>query len=268
MPKNITPHQITTTITKDLPDGGKYEYSITRTPRENREDHLIKKEWLLNPKGQYHRTDGPAFIRKSYSIENGIVTRMSIDVEWFWNGQQYRRGGPAFISIEKKGQHFHYTNIWYEDPCKEWIHRIDDGPAKTTRAYTKDPMSIGGPHDEIIRLWYKFGQMHRDKDRPARVYRMEHFAPRPHEERIVWSRVWYQRGDVHRDGDRPSFVSNSGRKEWQQRSKRHRIGKPAVIRHEGTPEWWLDDHFFNNEQEYNQGLWRYVEEQQAEIYGI
>ena len=60
---------------------------------------------------KYHRSDGPAIIRR-----NG-------DLEWYRNGKRHRSNGPAIITKEKE--------IWYQDGviCRSLIDSLLFRPA-------------------------------------------------------------------------------------------------------------------------------------------
>lgn len=82
-------------------------------------------------------------------------------------------------------------------------------------------------------------QRHRDSDKPA----------------LIWSDgtlIWYQNGQLHRDGDKPAHISADGGLWWCQNGQRHRFCGPAVIKPDGTLEWWINHK--NITQEVNKWL--------------
>jgi hypothetical protein len=68
------------------------------------------------------------------------------------------------------------------------------------------------------------------------------------------SKSWYYRGRLHRDNDLPAIITHYGRMAWYQHGELHRDssvaltgqasagkdnGLPAVMRPDGSQEWWI-----------------------------
>ena len=52
---------------------------------------------------------------------------------------------------------------------------------------------------------------------------------------------WYRTGQLHRDKDRPAVVHTNGTQCWHRHGQLHRDGgRPAVVEADGTREWWVD----------------------------
>jgi hypothetical protein len=55
---------------------------------------------------------------------------------------------------------------------------------------------------------------------------------------LEWHSKW---GITHRDGDKPAIIWPSGRMDWFQHGKRHRITGPAIIKPNGECYWFLNN---------------------------
>ena len=124
----------------------------------------------------------------------------------------------SFRDLEKE----EYKNI-DDFPCQYYmqngvLHR-HDGPAVIVfDPETKKP---------VMEAWYHLGKLHRDKDKPARIY---HVAHEPQQE-------WYRLGKLHRENG-PAFlmseIDNSGKvtakiENWYLYGHLHREDGPASV---------------------------------------
>lgn len=98
------------------------------------------------------------------------------------------------------------TNYYYSIP-----HRLD-GPAKT--------------NNKGEEWWYNMGILHRDGDEPA-VIRKE-------------MKMWVKNGVCSRDNDLPAIILTKGDKYWYKNGDLHRENGPAIIRPDGTEEFWIN----------------------------
>ena len=87
--------------------------------------------------------------------------------------------------------------------------------------------------------WKFFGELHREDDKPARIW-------------LDGTQEWYQHGKRHRNNDQPAFIVPYCSKKWYQNNLLHRDNdRPAVIFFNGEEEWWLNGYklqrWINNE---------------------
>jgi len=75
--------------------------------------------------------------------------------------------------------------------------------------------------------WFYQGELHRDDDKPAVTYKNGR-------------QMWYKHGMLHRDGNEPAYIHPNGARAWHTDGKKHREDGPAVIKKDGTKEWWLN----------------------------
>lgn len=117
-----------------------------------------------------------------------------------------------------------------EDLYEEWRHvfkRSINGKLHSTDGMPSMVVTPG-----LYIAWHRYGQIHRDSDKPAIV-------------NVVWdTQEWYQHGQRHRDGDLPALIKGVGKEqEWYRHGQHHRDGgKPAVVSTEygDRQEWWVD----------------------------
>ena len=77
-------------------------------------------------------------------------------------------------------------------------------------------------------LWYKEGNLHRDRDQPAKIF-------------ANGTRIWYKEGKLHREGDQPAAIFADGSQWWYKEGERHRDGnQPAIIFADGDQDWWKE----------------------------
>ena len=122
------------------------------------------------------------------------------------NGKTYANGVLHSFD-DKPAENWDGIQIWYQNGLK---HRDNDLPAVIDSFGTQ--------------IWYQNGRYHRNNDQPA----------------ILWyneSKLWYQNGKLHRDNDLPAVVYLDA-EFWYQHDNQHRANGPAVIRKNGTKEWW------------------------------
>jgi hypothetical protein len=92
---------------------------------------------------------------------------------------------------------------------------------------TRSARIFAGDFKDYIAWQNRYGQNHRDNDKPARIY-------------ANGDRVWYQNDMVHRDGDKPAKIFANGDLAWYQDGYTHRDGgKPAVIYSTGMQEYYI-----------------------------
>ena len=62
------------------------------------------------------------------------------------------------------------------------------------------------------------------------------------------NKYWYQNGQRHRDNGLPAIERSNGDKEWYQNGKRHRLTGPAIVYHDGTKRYCIEDNKYTYEQ--------------------
>jgi len=100
----------------------------------------------------------------------------------------------------------------------------------------------------IARAWFVNGVRHRDGDQPAYVSRTtsawfvngvrHRDGDLPAIEDVWGDRQWYKNGKLHRDGDLPAI--EGGTKYWSVNGVLHREDGPAVVRSDGTTQYFLN----------------------------
>jgi hypothetical protein len=110
-----------------------------------------------------------------------------------------------------------HTKKW-PDGSLEWrkdglVHRDGDKPA---RIYWNGTL-----------VWFKNGQIHRDGDKPARIY-------------ADGALNWFKNGQYHRDGDKPAQIGMTGYLGWYKSGLQHRVTGPAVIYSKKKREYWIN----------------------------
>ena len=128
-----------------------------------------------------------------------------------------------------------YNNISIVDNGKErktytngLLHSIDDKPAFLSKNK---------------KVWYKFGEIHRDNDQPAEItadphyeiinildkYEFYGYLEGEFEMISCPYQAWYHNGNIHRDNDQPAIITKKGAKIWVTNGKIHRDKNPAII---------------------------------------
>ena len=91
-------------------------------------------------------------------------------------------------------------------------------------SYNDEPAIIDS---DGTKYWYKNGKIHRDNDLPAAINNDGYMA-------------WYINGKPHRDNDEPAVIHNNGYMSWYRNGIRHRETGAAIMRSDGTKEYWLN----------------------------
>ena len=87
-----------------------------------------------------------------------------------------------------------------------------------------DPPEVA---EDGAKRWYDtYGRIHRDYDLPAIIH-------------TDGTRVWRLHGDEARVFGKPDRVNPDGSMFWTRYGRYHRENGPAVIRADGTQEWWV-----------------------------
>lgn len=231
--------------------------------------------WYVD--GVLHREDGPALVfyvgveRNEFWYKHGVlhcengpaVVKGKDYFEYWVSGVLHRENGPAIVS-KFGNQWFYYGKRLFEKKmgsvvrkCNgrhEWLldgilHR-EDGPAIVCENGTQ--------------MWYIKGRLHRE-DGPAAIY-------------AEGTKAWYLDGQLHRK-DGPAIVCSDGHQEWYLNGKEvkkedvlksgsliclaksdkkievlehpdrtefkldgklHREDGPAIVRQDGSEEYWLN----------------------------
>jgi hypothetical protein len=104
--------------------------------------------------------------------------------------------------------------------------------------------------------WHKNGKLHRDGDKPARIW-------------ADGSLGWYKNGEPHRDSDKPAVIYSHGSLWWYKNGEFHRVTGPAVIRPYYEPEYWINGVDISEEVEFwlktRQYKYPFTPEQQVEF---
>jgi len=156
---------------------------------------------------------------------------------------------------------------YIETCCNGLRHSVNDEPALVTEQdgdnikvwYKYGDIHRDGDNPALIwdngQQWWKNGKKHRDGDEPAVIgygskYWYKHGllhrdGNKPAYEGPFNERSWYKHGLLHRDSDEPSVINWDGSRTWYKHGKKHRDGdKPAVIsERSGIVEWWIDNVF-------------------------
>ena len=171
------------------------------------------------------------------------------------------------VNETREGQR---CRVWYDDHDPPRPHRGGDLPAII--------------FDDGVRLWYRHGMLHRDRDLPAvinatmvgdiRGPEWDFLTLVPHYQHgtQAWyqnnllhrdsddqpavidadgSRQWYYMGDLHRDSDQPAVITANGSRMWYFRGHLHRdaIDQPSIINADGSCSWYcLGDLHRENDQ--------------------
>jgi len=133
-----------------------------------------------------------------------------------------------------KGREYGNGEMHYFDK-KGQVHRDGDKPAKIY------------PDGKLE--WYIHGRLHRDGDQPAIIkpngektwYKNGNIHRDGDKPAGEWKDelYWSINGQAHRDGDQPAEIKSNGEQIWWQHGKIHRDGdKPAVMRPDGERQWW------------------------------
>lgn len=133
--------------------------------------------------------------------------------EW-WSGNERHRDGDEPAIITETGK-----NEWWNRGLR---HRGGDKPAVVCISKKE-----AGKREE---WWFK-GFPHRDNGEPSLVCSGVYGR----------ARKWHFRGRPYRPDGGPTEETNDGTLLWHDlEGKLHRVGGPAVIKADGTKEWWLD----------------------------
>ena len=193
--------------------------------------------------------------------------------QWYLNGKRHRKNGPAIeFSTKEKN--------WCIDGM---LHRDHDLPAvigkkslmwfnrgMLCRIHSDKPSMIS----KTYQAWYYMDFLHRDKNKPAVVYKnknknefwelgsrivyrkirfkdftetrkinkskkkylISNIDDLPAIEYANGTKEWRFNGNLHRDNDLPAIEYANGDKEWWCLGKRHRNKGPAVII--GNKKYW------------------------------
>jgi hypothetical protein len=76
------------------------------------------------------------------------------------------------------------------------------------------------------KYWYENGLNHRENDLPAIEY-------------PDGAKVWKNNGKFHRENDLPTIEWPDGTKYWFIKDELHRENAPAILRANGTAEWYI-----------------------------
>jgi len=121
--------------------------------------------------------------------------------------------------------------------------------------YTYEVITEGrseGPYllEAGAEVWRKNGLLHRDGDQPAYVSRngrawfangvRHRDGDLPALEDVWGYRQWYKNGKRHRDGGLPAIDYLNGAKYWYVNNCLHREDGPAVVRPDGTTQYFLN----------------------------
>lgn len=119
-------------------------------------------------------------------------------------GELHNPEGPARKDIEGNDEY----------RVKGQLHSIGDKPARI---------------DKLGSHWYNGGLLHREDDKPARVFTK------------TGAKSWYKEGKYHREGDKPSIITKTDQS-YYTHGKMHREGdKPAYTNIYGYKAWYKND---------------------------
>ena len=125
--------------------------------------------------------------------------------------------------------------------CQSSLDKLEEPPTEVDRRGTMRWRNRAGQlhrtRDKPARIradgrqaWFLNGQRHRGGDKPARIW-------------ADGTQEWWFNGHLHREGDKPAVVHANGSQEWWVNGQRHRGGdQPAYIGAYGTQEWWVNGH--------------------------
>jgi len=60
----------------------------------------------------------------------------------------------------------------------------------------------------------------------------------------------FKTGRLHREGDKPALIYPNGEMRWYHNGFLHRINGPAIILGNGTKQYWISNHRYDNAEEY------------------
>ena len=109
-------------------------------------------------------------------------------------------------------------------------HSFDDKPARLIAGAVRKGV-ISYP----IKVWYHYGERHRDNDKPAVVNR--------------YFKYWYQKGKLHRYNDKPA-IERTYANEWYWYGKRHRENNQPAIMVKKLFQGERPDKYYLNDVEY------------------
>lgn len=257
----------------------KFKSFVEATKEKGTPDHISPngiRTWKR--KGMYHRLDGPAIQHKDgteYWYVNGMHHRLDgpairlkmgdglVD-QWYVNNQRHRDGGPAIVWPD--GSEEWYQNdlnhriggpavtyvstygskdgrkVWYVDGA---IHRLD-GPAvewdNGVKSWYFNGELVPVNSQNEFEQWLKINKQAADLPRQD-VLNLENADLEPYkhtdEEGIT---TWTVNGLLHRP-DGPAVVRPDGSWEWYRYGKEHRVDGPAVQNKFGT--FWVQNGKFH-----------------------
>ena len=141
-------------------------------------------------------------------------------MEWHKDGLQHRENAPA---------------VMYTNNASEWwwhgkLHR-DNGPAVIYSDGSKE--------------WWLHGVIQRTENAVGQIslFTKGLLLTVTNADN---TQEWYKEGQLHRDGGEPAVIANDGRKEWYKEGQLHREFSKgaAVIRADGSEEYWADGYFY------------------------
>ena len=182
--------------------------------------YLLLKKHIITP---IVDTDGSHFWFKYGKLHRDddlpAIVYVTGDQVWYQDGKLHRDGNlPAYVS--KKGNH-----LW----CQYGkLHRDGDRPAveyELTPEWFPDTIllqdvMLNHSHLPLTvtasrgRGWFKHGELHRDRDRPAYVS-------------VYGDQIWAKYNKLHRDKG-PAIMYQCGYQEWYKNGKPHRDVGPAM----------------------------------------
>jgi hypothetical protein len=176
------------------------------------------------------------FIDKQIPIR--VYNKQKNRMEWKVGEVLHRLDGPALI---------------YPDGSFEWrrygiLHR-EKGPAMAWTAGSKRYLSDRMVYDNngnIVRSsddLEKYVEFHKG-GYACLIDGKYHCTAGPAIRFDDGEEHWCINGCYHRDGDNPALIRECAKEgikyAYYKNDKLHRLGKPAVIYHEGAEEWWRD----------------------------
>jgi len=204
-----------------------------------------KQRWEIRENDLLHCEWGPAVFYSNglqewwcmgwrHRTDGPAILRPDGSEDWFQFGHLHRTDGPAQILSDG-------TQKWY---CHHHLHRVD-GPAVLRPDGTEEWWYVGEEcrFDEIKReeteeLNYRINSALLTGDRVAEIS-VASMNFKWYADACCWST--HYRNMIHRVGG-PAIIRSDGTQEWYCMGNRHRSNGPAILRPDGSEEWWYMGH--------------------------